>query len=41
MIPQESATIQRLLDSKRIAIVGAMYDVVSGEIDFLSDQAIG
>ncbi len=41
LIPQESATIQRLLDSNRIAIVGAMYDVVSGEIEFLTDQAIG
>lgn len=41
LIPRESATIRRLLEAKQIAIVGAMYDVVSGEIEFFTEQAIG
>lgn len=40
-IPQESETIRRLIETKQVAIVGAMYDVVSGEIQFFLDDAIG
>jgi carbonic anhydrase len=40
-IPHESETIRRLLDAKQIAIVGAMYDVASGEIEFFTEEAIG
>lgn len=36
----ESQTLNRLVQSGRIAIVGAMYDVVSGELDFLSEDEI-
>jgi carbonic anhydrase len=41
LIPQESATIRRLVEAKQIAVVGAMYDVVSGEIRFFEEDAIG
>jgi carbonic anhydrase/SulP family sulfate permease len=41
LIPHESATIRKLIESKRIAIVGALYDVVTGEIEFLTSEAIG
>jgi carbonic anhydrase/SulP family sulfate permease len=37
-IVQQSQTLANLEQSGRIAIVGAMYDVVSGEIIFLSDD---
>ena len=40
-IPQESDTIRKLVEAKQVAIVGAMYDVVSGEIQFFLDDAIG
>ena len=40
-IPQECETIRRLIEAKQVAIVGAMYDVVSGEIQFFLDDAIG
>jgi carbonic anhydrase/SulP family sulfate permease len=40
-IPQESETIRRLIEAKQVAIVGAMYNVVSGEIQFFLDDAIG
>lgn len=40
-IPEESETIRRLLEAKQIAIVGAMYDVASGEIQFFTEDAIG
>lgn len=41
LIAQESATISRLLEEGKTAIVGAMYDVVTGDIEFLTDEAIG
>ena len=41
MLPEQSVTLSDLLARKRIAIVGALYDVASGEIDFLMDEAIG
>lgn len=40
-IVEESPTIRRLVDEGRVAIVGAMYDVACGEIDFMLDEAIG
>ena len=40
-IPEESETIRRLLEAKQIAIVGAMYNVASGEIQFFTEEAIG
>ena len=40
-IMKESQTIRKLVDAKRVAIVGAMYDVVSGEIQFFTEEAIG
>lgn len=41
LIAQESATISRLLKEGKTAIVGAMYDVVTGDIEFLTEDAIG
>lgn len=41
LIAQESATISCLLAEGKTAIVGAMYDVVSGDIEFLTENAIG
>ncbi|MBU6174560.1 MAG: sulfate transporter [Planctomycetes bacterium] len=41
LLPEQSLTLSDLVAQKRIAIVGAFYDVVSGEIDFLMDEAIG
>jgi len=41
LIAQESATINRLLEDGKTAIVGAMYDVVTGDIEFLTENAIG
>ncbi|MHC5537028.1 MFS transporter [Singulisphaera rosea] len=34
-LPQQSQTLARLVEEGRIAIVGAMYDVVTGELEFL------
>jgi carbonic anhydrase/SulP family sulfate permease len=36
---EESETLANLAHEGRIAIVGAMYDVTSGEIEFLNDPA--
>jgi carbonic anhydrase/SulP family sulfate permease len=36
---QQSQTLERLVQEGRIAIVGAMYDVVTGGIEFLTDAA--
>lgn len=36
-ILQQSRTILDLLDQGRVAVVGAMYDVATGKIDFLED----
>lgn len=41
LLPDQSVTLSDLIARKRIAIVGALYDVVSGEIDFLMEDAIG
>ena len=35
---QESQTLDGLVRKGRIAIVGAMYDVVTGEIEFLAED---
>jgi carbonic anhydrase/SulP family sulfate permease len=34
---QESQTLDGLVRKERIAIVGAMYDIVTGEIEFLTE----
>ncbi len=34
----QSQTLRRLADEGRIAVVGAMYDVVSGQIEFLAEN---
>lgn len=39
-IPRQSETLARLVKEGRIWIVGAMYDVVTGEIEFLSDAVL-
>jgi len=36
-IRERSQALDRLVQEERIAIVGAMYDVVSGNMEFLSD----
>ncbi|MBC7819713.1 MAG: bifunctional SulP family inorganic anion transporter/carbonic anhydrase, partial [Planctomycetaceae bacterium] len=38
-ISRESRTINRLVQEGRIAVVGALYDVVTGQIDFFTDDA--
>ena len=40
-IVEQSDTIRQLVDEGRIAVVGAMYDVTTGKIDFLIEDAIG
>ncbi len=40
-ILDQSRTIKRLVDEGRIALIGAIYDVNSAEIEFLLDEAIG
>ncbi len=40
-IQRESRTINRLVHEGRIAVVGALYDVVTGQIDFFQDEAAG
>ncbi len=39
-ILEQSGTIRRLVDQRKIALVGAMYDVASAEIEFFMDEAI-
>jgi carbonic anhydrase/SulP family sulfate permease len=41
LIPKQSSTIRSLIAEGKVAIVGAMYDVSTGEIEFLTDHAIG
>lgn len=36
----QSQTLRRLADEGRIAVVGAMYDVVSGQIEFLAQEPV-
>jgi carbonic anhydrase len=38
---RQSETLHRLVQEKRIAIVGAMYDVSTGDMEFLTDQESG
>lgn len=40
-IVDQSDTIRQLVDAGQIAVVGAMYDVATGKIDFLTEEAIG
>lgn len=40
-ILEASQTIRRLVSEGRLAVVGAMYDVSTGKIDFLTDEAVG
>jgi carbonic anhydrase len=40
-LPKRSESLQALLSSGAIAIVGAMYDVQSGAIEFMTESAIG
>ena len=39
MLARESETLGGLVRDGRIAVVGAMYDVVTGNIEFLTDPA--
>ncbi len=39
MILRQSPTLEALVRGGRIAVVGAMYDVVTGDIEFLTDSA--
>lgn len=41
MLMDESSLLRRLVDEGRVAAVGAMYDVTTGECEFLVDDAIG
>ncbi|MBH0203560.1 MAG: hypothetical protein HP496_14995 [Nitrospira sp.] len=40
-IRQQSRTLDGLVQDRRIAIVGAMYDVVTGGIEFLVENGLG
>ena len=40
-ILEQSSTIRHLVQSRKIAVVGAMYDVNTGAIDYLSDATVG
>lgn len=40
-IPELSETVSKLIDSGRIAIIGAMYDTQHGKIDFFMESARG
>jgi carbonic anhydrase/SulP family sulfate permease len=40
-IYRESATLRRMADEGRIAIVGALYHIENGIIDFMTHEAIG
>ena len=39
MLACESETLGGLIRDGRIAVVGAMYDIVTGDIEFLADPA--
>lgn len=39
MIYEQSQTIQKMVDQGKIAIVGAMYDVSTGDIEFVSEKS--
>lgn len=40
-IIESSQTIRKLVDARRLAVVGAVYDVASGRVEFLVNEAIG
>jgi MFS superfamily sulfate permease-like transporter len=40
-IVDESNTIRRLVEEGRIAVVGTLYDIGTGKMDFMLDEAIG
>jgi carbonic anhydrase len=40
-IYRESATLRRMADQGKIAIVGALYHIENGIIDFMTKEAIG
>lgn len=40
-IVSESDTMRRLVDEGRIAVVGVLYDVGTGKMDFMLDEAVG
>lgn len=40
-VASESDTIRSLLDSRRIAIVGVLYDISTGRMEYMLDEAIG
>jgi carbonic anhydrase/SulP family sulfate permease len=40
-VVQQSHVLSRLVDDKRLAVVGAMFDNATGEVEFLSETAIG
>ncbi|HAC92038.1 MAG TPA: hypothetical protein DCF63_15650 [Planctomycetaceae bacterium] len=40
-IAQASQTIRKLVDEGRVAVVGGVYDVTSGKVDFLVSDAVG
>jgi hypothetical protein len=33
--------VRRLIEQKQVGAIGAMYDVATGECEFLLDEAIG
>lgn len=41
ILANSSTTIQKLIEEKKVAIVGAMYDIRTGTVEFLDDKAIG
>ena len=38
---ESSDVLRRLVDEGQVAAVGAMYDVTTGEIEFMLDEAVG
>ena len=38
---KESSILRRLIDQGQVGAIGAMYDVTTGECEFLLDDAIG
>ena len=40
-IVAESETVRRLLEAGNIAVIGALYDVTTGNMEFIEDEALG
>jgi carbonic anhydrase len=40
-IVEESSTIRKLVEQEKIGLIGAIYNVASGQVEFLTDDAIG